>query len=196
MTQEHEAEILTLMRAARARARGYADFFGWATDRDVEEWGVVSSLAESMHMDSLLFFSSLKRRGRPNDPPDCEALSKDVSRIAIEVTELVDSDAICAFKEGRVYDWADWSKDKFLSTLSALVVRKDDCFLKLKEPPYEGGYVLVVYTDEPLLPHTTVEQFLDGHLFEKPRYVDRAFLVLSYDPDIQRCPYFDLAFDG
>ncbi|MBC7945566.1 MAG: hypothetical protein H7X91_09975 [Burkholderiales bacterium] len=195
MTSHDEAEIVDLMRAARAKARGYADFFLWSTDRDIEEWGVITSLAESLQLDGALFFSQLRRRGRPNDPPDCEALGSS-GRIAIEVTELVDEDAIRAYKRGNSYSWADWTKEKFLSSLSALIASKDQRFPLLKEPPYEGGYVVIVHTDEPMLPFGAVNRFLTGHSFEKPKHVDRAFLLLSYDPALQRCPYFELAFKG
>ena len=37
MTPDEEGKIITLMHAARAKSRGYAGFFGWATNRDVEE---------------------------------------------------------------------------------------------------------------------------------------------------------------
>ena len=135
MTSDDEEEIVALMRAERAKARGYADFFGWKTDRDLEEWGVVSSLAASLESDKALFFTCLKVRGRPNDPPDCEALSQNGVRIAIEVTELVDGDAIRAFKEGRIYEWANWTKEKFLSVLYQRLTEKNARFPKLKDPP-------------------------------------------------------------
>lgn len=196
MTSDDEAEIEVLMREARAKARGYADFFGWSTSRDLEEWGVITKLAESLEMDNKLFFTNLKRRGRSNDPPDCEAVGSDGSRIAIEVTELVDGDAIKAFKSGRVYDWSEWEKEKFLPTLSELISRKDRRFPELKEPPYDGGYIVVVFTDEPMLSRLAVSKMLEGHLFEKPEYIARAFLLLSYDPHTNRCPYFELSVYG
>ena len=194
VTLDDEAEVVALMRAARAKARGYADFFGWGIDRDLEEFGVISSLSESLKADGILFFSDLKQRGRPNDPPDCEALDKNGLRIALEVTELVDEDAICAFKQGRVYDWAEWSSDRFISTLAQLVMRKDGRFPDLKGPPYDGGYVVVVHTDEPMLSRSIVEEFLTGCRFNKPSYVNRAFIILSYDPAVKRYPYFELDF--
>jgi len=196
MSSDDEKEIFTQIRAARAKARGYADFFGWATDRDLEEWGVVSSLGESLQADNTSFFSNLKRRGRPNDPPDCEAQTQSGERLAIEVTELVDGKAIQAFKEGRVYDWADWTKEKFHSVLTERISKKNDCFTKLKEPPYAGGFIVVVHTDEPELSRSVVEAFLTNHRLEKPNHIDRTFLVLSYDPAIGRCPYFELNFNG
>jgi hypothetical protein len=196
MSSDDEKEIIVEIRAARVKARGYADFFGWATDRELEEWGVVSSLSESLQTDNALFFSNLKRRGRSNDPPDCEAQTGNGERIAIEVTELVDGQAIQAFKEGRVYDWEEWTKEKFHSVLTDRISKKDKCFPKLKESPYIGGYIVVVHTDEPELSRTVVEGFLAELMLEKPKHIDRAFLILSYDPAIGHCPYFELNVYG
>ena len=194
MTSEEEKEILHLMREARNKARGYADFFGWGSDRDIEEWGVVTSLAESLESDGKNIFSSLKRRGRPNDPPDCEARDNDDNRIAIEVTELVDGKAIQAYKAGAVYEWADWDKNKFITSLELLLSRKDSRFPELKEPPYDGGYFVVIFTDEPMLDRSTVESYLQGHNFKKPEYLTKAFLLMSYDPGVEKCPHYELQF--
>lgn len=125
MTPEDEREIAALMRAAREKSRGYADFFGWAIDRDLEEWGVLASLRESLESNGQLFFCDLKLRGRGNDPPDCEAVDANGKRIAIEVTELVDGRAIQAYQNGKVYDWADWTKDRFVSSLAERIAAKE-----------------------------------------------------------------------
>lgn len=196
MSPDDQIEISDAIRAAIRRARGYADFFGWATNRDLEEQGVVTSLAESMEADNSLFFSSIAMRGRGNDPPDLEALDSSGNRIAFEVTELVDGEAIQAFKSGRHYDYAEWNREKFLANLGALLVAKNDRFHKLKGAPYPGGYVVVVFTDEPELPRTTVEAWLQAQTFPGLGNVHRAFLLLSYDPAVERCPHFELARDG
>lgn len=196
MTTEEEKQILYLMREARNKARGYADFFGWGSDRDIEEWGVVTCLSESLESEGKKLFSSLKRRGRPNDPPDCEALDNDGNRIAIEVTELVDGKAIQAYKSGAVFEWSDWDKDKFISSVESLLFRKDSRFPELKEPPYDGGYYVVIFTDEPMLDPSTVELYLDGKMFERPKYLTKAFLLVSYDPGVEKCPHYELQFGG
>src|SRR5690349_21800948 len=115
MTPEDEKEIVACMRAARAKDRGYASFYGWSTDRDLEEWGVTNTLSESLRHAGGSFFDDLKLRGRGNDPPDCEAVDTEGNRIAIEVTELVCPVAIQAYKEGRVYDWADWPSNRLIT---------------------------------------------------------------------------------
>lgn len=194
MSSEEEKEILHLIREAKNKARGYADFFGWGSDRDIEEWGIVTCLAESLVSDGKKIFSSLKRRGRPNDPPDCEARDNDDNRIAIEVTELVDGEAIRAYKSGAVYEWADWNKNKFITSLELLISRKDSRFPELKEPPYDGGYFVVIFTDEPMLDCSTIESYLQGHNFKKPKYLTKAFLLVPYDPALGKYPLYELQF--
>jgi hypothetical protein len=196
MNSDDREEVNEAIRAAMRKARGYADFFGWATNRDLEEQGVVVSLAESLEEAGGLFFSSIAIRGRGEDPPDLEARDQAGQRIAFEVTELVDGKAIEAFKSGDRYDYADWSQQKFLSALGSLLSAKDSRFPKLKGTPYPGGYVVVVFTDEPALPRTTVESWLQGRSFPGLPHISRAFLLLSYDPTIEKCPFFELKTDG
>ena len=112
MTDDERREIVAAMREAIARARGYADYFGWRPNRDLEEAGVVQNLCESIELSGSKFLHSIIPRGRGNDPPDCEGRDFDQQRIAIEVTEIVSEEAIRAFKAGRVFDWASWSRDE------------------------------------------------------------------------------------
>jgi hypothetical protein len=200
MTPELEAEIVEKMREAHKRQRGYADFFLWAADRDLEEWGIVRLLSESLAAESKLLFSGIKSRGRPNDPPDCEAVISNGDRIAIEVTELVDGEAIHQFKkaekEGRPTDCAEWSKEKFITALQNRLSEKDARFLALKGTPYSGGYLVVVHTDEPELNIEKVAHYLEGHRFVELRHITQAFLLLSYTPSLERCPNFELHLDG
>lgn len=192
-SDDDDAEILAAMCAAIEHSRGYADFFGWPPDRDLEEVGVLDSLVESMQAVGVPFYSALKSRGRPNDPPDCEGLDTNGARVAIEITELVDGTAIRAVKQGgSQFDWRTWTKEDFLRELARRIDAKDHRYPHLKEPPYPGGYVVVIHTDEPLLPRDTVSDYLEGYRLPKPEHVSRALLLLSYDPSIQRCPCFEL----
>lgn len=191
MKPEDEGEIARAMREAIRLSRGYADSFGWAPNRDLEEAGVLVSLAESLEKDDALFFGKIKTRGRGSDPPDLEAPDCDGKRIAFEMTELVDGAAIQAFKDSKVYE-PDWSRDRFIESLEKLLRAKDSRLPKLKDPPYEGGYIVVVFTDEPDLPANVVEQYLDGHTFVGLPHISQAYLLISYDPGRARCPYFAL----
>jgi hypothetical protein len=195
MNSDQQAEIARLLREARDRSRGYADFFLWSTDRDLEEWGVATALAESMNLRGAPLLIDIKSRGRQNDPPDCEAKDRNAKRVAIEVTELVEGMAIHHHKKamaaGVAPEWAEWSREKFLSLLANRLDEKDKRFPHLKDAPYSGGYVVLVHTDEPELRKELVASFLQGFV-ARVQYITRALLLLSYDPSVEMCPYFEV----
>lgn len=183
------------MRSALERSRGHADFFQWAPNRDVEEWGVANYLRESLIAESAEFFQQPISRGRGSDPPDCEARALDGKRIAIEVTELVDPNSIVAFRHGAPYDWTDWSSERLKMALAERLSAKDQRYPSLQGGPYEQ-YIVVVHTDELMLPYDSAFALLGGARFSKPSHIDRAFLLISYDPRLERCPYVELRFDA
>ena len=189
---DEEREILAAIRASMKKARGYADYFGWAENRDLEEWGVLQCCEESLEAQGRPFYwPTLKIRGRPNDPPDFEALDSEGRRVAVEVTELVSEDAIRAHKAGAVYDFAVWDQDSFLNALTESIGRKDAKFPRLKGPPYPGGYDLVVFTDEPMLSRDIIEGFLRDRTF-LVEHLSRVILLKGYDPGVERCPVYEL----
>ena len=53
---------------------------------------------------------------------------------------------------------------------------------------------MVVHTDEVMLDRITVETYLASHEFKNLKYLTRVFLLLSYDPAIEMCPYYELKF--
>ena len=184
-------EVHALMLEAIQRNRKYAGFFDWAPDRDLAELGVARLLAGSLEKHGSLFFAGLKIRGRGNDPPDLEAVNGEGLRVAIEVTELVDGDAIKATVKNHRFDTAVWDQEKFLSDLNVRLMAKNACFQNLKGGPYPGGYVVVVFTDELYLDGPSVERFLNEQVFVGLSNIDRAFLLLSYFSD-KGYQYFEL----
>lgn len=78
----------------------------------------------------------------------------------------------------------------------SLLEAKNARFPKLKDGPCPGGYMVLVFTDEPELQRATVERFLAEHTFPPLPNVNRAILLLSYDPGLGRCPYFELVNNG
>jgi hypothetical protein len=191
-SDDNDNELANKLSAARENSRGYAGFFG-GPDKSVRECGVVQSFEEALQADNALFFHGLRSCAKPNDPPDCEAVTEDGTRIAIEVTELVDEAAINAYiKTGQALNGSIWTDEKLYDGLVKRISEKDRCFARLQNPPYPGGYVVVIHTDESDLRRNRVETFLQTHRFQKSEHIDRIFLLLSYDPTIQRCPYFEL----
>ena len=67
----------------------------------------------------------------PEDPPDC-FVRIGRRRLGVEVTELVDRPTLARAKMGEspsagaLFLDAQWSRDRFLSTLSATMMKKGD----------------------------------------------------------------------
>lgn len=121
-------------------------------------------------------------------------------RIAIEVTELVDQQAVetneqmlkATLQDTRPRLWAPWNLTKFETILSERLQAKDDKFLKLKGSPYPGGYIVIIHTDEADLSKEIVEAYLREVKLPACTFISRVFLLISYSPDIGRCPVFEL----
>jgi len=195
MDAAEERKIVESMREALRRSRGHASFFEWAADRDLEEWGVADHFRESLEKLGEPAFSQLISRGRGNDPPDCEAVGPNGELIAIEVTELVDPRAIVAYKAKKFYDWSDWTREQLQAALHLRLKAK-----AAKRPNLKGGpfaqYTVLIYTDEPMLPYLHATNLLSGLRFSDSAKIDRAVLLISYDPAVGYCPYTELRCDA
>ncbi|MBK8157776.1 MAG: hypothetical protein IPK59_02935 [Rhodospirillaceae bacterium] len=202
MADDDQSRILARMREARSKARGYADFFQWP-NRDIEELGVLQELAKTLESVGSNFLSGLRSRGRGFDPPDCEATDTSGRRVAVELTELVDQAALEATvanrrndREGQLdapYFWAEWDIGKFEREVGKRLIGKHNRFDQLQDGPYPGGYVVVLYTDEPALSRILVKGYAAQVNFAGVSSISRAFIVLSYDSDIEMYPAIELA---
>lgn len=182
-------KALTLEQG-KQKKRGYSDFFAWPVDRQLEEWAIVDSLKESLEKANAGFFNSLIARGRGNDPPDCEAILFEGGKLGIEVTELVDAEAIMAYKSGNTGQQAEWSAYKLISTITQRLEVKN-ASKNIKGGPYDL-YMLVIHTDEPLLNFDYTYPLLSEYPFKSYSLIDRAFLLMSYDEKYQCCPFIEL----
>jgi hypothetical protein len=195
MDADEEREIVESMREALRRSRGRASFFEWAPNRDLEELGVADNFRESLEKRGEPAFSRLRSRGRGNDPPDCEAVGPNGESIAIEVTELVDPRAIIAYKANKFYDWSDWTREHLQAAVHRLLKAKASKRPNLKGGPF-AQYTVLIYTDEPMLPYIHATNLLSGLRFSDSANIDRAVLLISYDPAVGYCPYAELSCDA
>jgi hypothetical protein len=156
MDTPEEKQLIARIKEAISRSRGYADYFSWPLDRDLEEYGIVQIFSDSLDAKGQLFFEreSLRGRGRGNDPPDCEAEDLNGNRVGIEVTELVDPVAIENLKNTGVYEWAEWGRTKIVRAIDERLAAKDNP-ATIKGGPYTH-YVVIIHTDVPF--------FFDAHL--------------------------------
>lgn len=191
MSEENESEIdwAAMADEFKKNHRPHAGHFSWETDRALAEWGVLQEFTNALAHEDKLFFREAHHREDGNDPPDCEAVSADRLRIGIEITELVDGRSIEAARLEKPYDWKDW-RGALLPALEKLVRRKDRP-MDVKGGPY-SQYVLIIFSDEPWLERDYVERSLKEHTFAATELITRAFLLLSYDPFLQRYPCYEL----
>src|SRR5258705_2478552 len=143
------------LRAAMKKVRPYASFFKW-TNKVTEELGIARTLIDSAG--GALPLSDLLPGG---DPSDVECVRLDGARVAIEVTELTDEEAMShnapmmrktvgqdpleRMKQTKV---RDWDKAGFLEAVEERLRAKDA--VTLKGEPFEE-YVVLLHTDEPML---------------------------------------------
>src|SRR5450432_4148668 len=110
-------EALRLMREAISKRRGYADYYEWPLDRGVGELGVAQELNAALTAAGRPLATSIASRGPGQDPPDCEGVDLNGKRLAIEVTELVDPEAIKAAKTRNAFVWAPWTREKLMEAI-------------------------------------------------------------------------------
>ena len=108
---------------------------------------------------------------------------------------MVDGAAIIKYKKHRLLDYAGWSDEELRESVARLLRAKAERRPKLKGGPY-GQYVVLLYTDEPMLPFSQAEEWLNGMRFTGLRNIDRACLLVSYHPQFGYCPYLELAIDA
>jgi hypothetical protein len=165
--------------------RRYASFFEWI-DRPRAELGVVEELARTLSARGERELSQAVQH--LPDPPDCTAQNERGESIAIEVTEIVCSDAARLNEQGHDV-FRNWQPGELQSHVAALLSAKDGkCF--------HGGpfaeKMVCMFTDEPLLTFDRIASELSGVSFGPFAQIDSAYIVVSYDPSIKRYPVFTL----
>lgn len=187
-SDEDWKDIAVLIRNAAKKSRGYAGFFEWP-NRDQKELGIALRLFEGLEAREGLRYRQARARGSGNDPPDVEVLDSAGQLIGIEVTELVDSDAIKSYKAGNHWDWAEWDEQKFAQHLEARVRAKDNPS-EVKGGTY-AEYWLLVHCDEPELSIAEVRKHMASIPFFATTLITTGFLLLSYHPN-EGYPYIRL----
>jgi hypothetical protein len=167
------------MREALARVRPYAGLREWREDRQRGELGVGEDFASAMMRQFGEEFRSMRSRERGDDPPDLEAVDSQNRRIAIEVTEIVDSAAIRHAGRNPIYRHADWDEAKLADYVGAALMRKGT--IELKGGPYHE-LILVMFTGEYLLDFDRVSHWLSDSCFHRPTQISRAYVSLDYTP--------------
>lgn len=174
-----------------AEPRKYAGFWHQKNNEDekrLREVSVLMDLIKSAEI-ARIDLDLLRPQINPDDPPDCIAHTSSGERVGIEVTELVNWQHI-TWKEEQ---WEDgrvkvWSSEEFNNFLHRLLTSKDG--KTYKGGPYER-IVVIIHTDEWGLDRKT-EKLLDKSRLPDLEQIDEAYLIQSFDPSQNCCPYLRL----
>jgi len=178
-------EVLKHLKAQAAQPRKHAAFFTWY-DRSPEGKGI----AEAGAVDDLV--NALQAAGRSEyfsrgasgeSWPDVWLENAQGHRIPCEVAELVDA-APMPDKISR-----SGVLTELIERIQEILDRKRMRSLGGRSGPQS---VLVIHTDELYLDADSVASAMKNVVFKKPVTIQRAFLLISYNPTHGGYRYFDL----
>lgn len=163
----------------------YASFFEWP-DKARKELGVVEELVKALNRDKS-FVLGAPESFSP-DPPDCICTNSAGGKVAFEVVEVVCQDAARLNAQG-VDVFRNWAPGELTTHVARLLAEKDS-------KTFHGGpfasIAVCMFTDEPLLTIDRLEIELASKLFGPYKQLDRAYLVVSYDPTSKTYPVIEL----
>ena len=169
------------------KGRQYASFFEWP-DRQIKELGVVKELLTTLNSTTNLGLHSPSVYEQ--DPPDCICKNVEGGNVAIEVTEVVCSDAARLNAQGQKVHRI-WRAGELVSHIERLLCEKDKKY-------YHGGpYINILaclFTDEPMLTFDFVKSELTHANFGPFSQLTSAFLLFSYEPVSKSYPVIPLQF--
>ena len=169
----------------RRKKRRYASYFDWHI-KGRKELGVLEELIRSMEIEGPSSYHS--PRIQDPDPPDCSALDAQGALVGFEIAELVSEDAVRRTEQGETLV-SDWTPHMVALALNSILLEKDG--KSFVGGPYARIAVLV-HTDEYLIAYDEVRPYVEGRSFGPFKTIDEAYLLLSYNPYYQRCPFLRL----
>ena len=165
--------------------RKYAHFFDWHY-KPRKELGILDDLLATMTLRKEDFFHSPDVF--KNDPPDCTLLDRNNNLIAVEIRELVSEEAVRNAEQGN-FAWKFWKPEDVIREIDSILKEKDN-------KDYHGGpyqkVIVVIHTDEYTMNYETYIGGLESVVFSGYKQVDEAYLLFSFDPAEECCPYIKL----
>lgn len=202
--REQKALLAALQRRAEIdEQRGHATF--WHADNATQPWMEVDAVrnwsTETNRRGFQIDIDSIRKNS--DAYPDCLA-EMSGRTIGVEVTELVDSEAIRehgGLRGAAGSEWDPWGfpgppipiwdLDSFRSRLDEITQKKDD---RVPDSTLAKQFLLIL-TDEPWLDEETVSGYLEALKLKRPKHFDQIFLMLSPVPNgsgNRRYPVFEV----
>ncbi|OAN16362.1 hypothetical protein A3K86_10845 [Photobacterium jeanii] len=163
--------------------RRHADFFE-TPDKTTKELFVTQSLFQMLEAETKEYLVSMSLA---QDPPDVAVSINTGKKIGVEVTELVNEKAIgLDIKRKRIQyikEIISWNYETFTLKLQNIISTKAK---KCEQLP--AGYdelVLLIFTDEPRLDATTIEEYIKDTMFSDIEAFQSVYILTSHDPKRQ-----------
>lgn len=173
--------------------RKHAPYFALSKDKQQNELEVVDLFNRELNSQGVEHFHSIVVRGSGKDPPDCEATANGGELIGVEVTELVDEDAIASAYNGKMIDQnLPIPPSVVIEKVSAIIRRKDSAVVK--GGPYDL-YILIIYCADPAFLDFEIHNRLRNERFGPTKLIDHVYFFESYNPWTKSCPYIELRLD-
>jgi hypothetical protein len=193
------------MKDAIKKSRGYASWWEYALVPRLGEHHAASVLTRFLFgegpVDALMF--------PDQDPPDVVLPLASGRRIGIEVTEIIDPKAVemARFLKRKRdgwspkdlvlagWPWAEWPDDQLSDSLLKATSTKDRKLARVAAG-YDELYLAMI-TDEPDIDAEKAARVVSA-LGAPAASIDRAFLMLGYNPGVDKtdypdgCPVFEL----
>lgn len=193
-----DANLVALLEDHIAKSRGYATYWTWGPNPKYAEKNAAAVLQKY-----LVACGEHNLKGHleivETDPPDI-AIKTPHGPIAVEVTELVDSNAAAEYRKRakgntNVFpQWASWDAQKIANKIEERIDKKE------KKMQRVSGYVetlLAIVTDEPMIDIDLAAKAV-AECSIVSSFIDRAFILLSYKPELNdprfpdNCPVFPI----
>jgi hypothetical protein len=190
--------VRQILERENKRPRKHASHFDWS-DKSIKEKGTVESFLDPKNHKGQRLYSRFEMESQ--DPPDAWVFDPNNARIALEIMELVNEDAIrTQIKHDRIGGLAtarDYATESerwgdqayFTDRVHRCVQEKDQKCDKL----FANGQIveLLLHSDEPQLIENLEKNTSSGFRVEGSRF-RRIWLLLSYDPRTKSYPVVGL----
>lgn len=174
-------ELLSEVEKLNALHRKHASFFQWH-DKAIQEFGIAQDFVDQFEK---ICGEKVVHIARGSDPPDIIIRTEAEHSIGIEITELVDEDAI-KFQiagDARYFERVvHWNDENIREKIIQIVQRKDR--LCAKAALIYDELLLLIFTDEPKLRVNALMRATDGVQWPKTGAISQAYIIVGYDPSV------------
>ena len=176
-----EEEFRKLVARKGALRRKHASsFLASREDKEREEKGVAEEFVKWLEQQGSAQIKSI-RKG--DDPPDIILETVDNKLLAVEVTELVNQEAIdsqLADDPSYLAKLLDWSAETTPFRIEKCLQRKQLAAQSISHLYHR--YIVLLHTAELILVASELERHIKGHEWPQFQGIDAAYVLGSYEP--------------